>query len=98
MTNQKVEPDVRTYVREHYGQIAEQFQEKEASCGCGTSSSACCAPSNELTQSDVTRIYQIPEVDDLPEDVTGLSLGCGDPVTLASLLPGQSRIQALSLT
>jgi ubiquinone/menaquinone biosynthesis C-methylase UbiE len=26
----------------------------------------------------------------LPVDVTGLSLGCGDPVTIASLLPGET--------
>jgi SAM-dependent methyltransferase len=29
-------------------------------------------------------------VDELPTDVTGLSLGCGDPVTLAALQPGQT--------
>jgi SAM-dependent methyltransferase len=29
-------------------------------------------------------------VAELPTDVTGLSLGCGDPVTLASLQPGQT--------
>ena len=30
------------------------------------------------------------DVSELPTDVTGLSLGCGDPVTLASLEPGQT--------
>jgi SAM-dependent methyltransferase len=35
-------------------------------------------------------MYETPEVIDLPEEVTGISLGCGDPVTLASLQPGQT--------
>ncbi len=90
MTNQNDQPDVRAYVREHYGEIAEKFQAKPTSCGCSTTASSCCSPSDEATKSDVARIYDIPEVQELPDDVTGLSLGCGDPVTLASLLPGQT--------
>jgi len=93
MTTQNPEPDVRSYVREHYGQIAEKFQASEPSCGCAPAASSCCSPSDEGAQaagSDVIRLYDIPEVQDLPEDVTGLSLGCGDPVTLASLVPGQT--------
>lgn len=93
MTTQNPEPDVRTYVRERYGQIAEKFQSKEPSCGCAPAASSCCGSSDEATQaagSDVIKLYDIPEVQDLPEDVTGLSLGCGDPVTLASLVPGQT--------
>jgi SAM-dependent methyltransferase len=38
----------------------------------------------------VALMYDTPEVGQLPEEVTGLSLGCGDPVTLASLQPGQT--------
>jgi arsenite methyltransferase len=90
MTEQIDKPDVRTYVREHYGQIAEQYQAKTPSCGCSTASSDCCSSSSDTTQSEVAQIYEIPEVNELPEDVTGLSLGCGDPVTLASLQPGQA--------
>jgi ubiquinone/menaquinone biosynthesis C-methylase UbiE len=35
-------------------------------------------------------LYETPDVGELPFDVTGLSLGCGDPVTLAGLQPGQT--------
>ena len=90
MTDPINQLDVRSYVREHYGQIAEQFQETASSCGCRSSMSSCCSPSGEAAVSDVARIYTIPEVNELPEDVTGLSLGCGDPVTLAALQPGQT--------
>jgi SAM-dependent methyltransferase len=34
-------------------------------------------------------MYDTSDVKDLPEEVTNLSLGCGDPVTLASLRHGQ---------
>jgi arsenite methyltransferase len=94
MTDKTEEPDVRTYVREHYGEIAEKFQAKAPSCGCSTTASSCCSPSSGASQpaanDSVIKLYDIPEVNELPEDVTGLSLGCGDPVTLASLLPGQT--------
>ncbi len=40
--------------------------------------------------SSIAQIYENSDVQDLPEEVTGLSLGCGDPVTLASLRPGET--------
>jgi arsenite methyltransferase len=94
---QPAKPDVRIYVRDHYGQIAENFQTKAPSCGCSPAASSCCGSSSEASQAatgeevtiGVDQIYTMPEVNELPEDVTGLSLGCGDPVTLASLQPGQ---------
>jgi SAM-dependent methyltransferase len=77
---------IRSTVRQQYGEIARNFQ-GNASC-CGPSSApedsaadaACCAPS----------FYETADVAELPDDVTGLSLGCGDPVTLAALEPGQT--------
>ena len=37
-----------------------------------------------------SKLYPLSELDTLPEEVTGLSMGCGDPITLASLKPGQT--------
>jgi ubiquinone/menaquinone biosynthesis C-methylase UbiE len=37
-------------------------------------------------------LYESSDVNELPLDVTGLSLGCGDPVTLASLHPGETAL------
>ncbi len=84
--------DVRTQVREHYGSIAASFENTgEADC-CGPDESSCgCSPSTGANDIDmVSKIYENPDVETLPDDVTGLSLGCGDPVTLASLEPGQT--------
>ena len=37
-----------------------------------------------------SKLYPLTELSELPEEVTGLSMGCGDPITLASLKPGQT--------
>jgi SAM-dependent methyltransferase len=79
--------DVRSFVRERYGKIAEEFKPSggAASC-CGPSDSGCCSGDT----SGFVRLYETPEAATLPEEVSGLSLGCGDPITLASLTPGQT--------
>jgi arsenite methyltransferase len=84
--NQDSPDDVRAYVRERYGKAAVQ-----PGCGCGDSSSSqgCCGQEDAATFSQVETLYQISDIRELPDEVTGLSLGCGDPVTLASLQPGQ---------
>lgn len=78
--------DVRTAVRERYGQLAEQGGGSDG-CGCGP---GCCSPGNVVQLDTITGLYEDPEVTTLPAEVTDLSLGCGDPVTLASLEPGQT--------
>lgn len=92
MTNQSSTQDIRVHVSERYGQIAADFKpEESATCGCDTTMSSCCSPADSVIEpaSNVS-LYEIPDVVDLPEEVTGLSLGCGDPVTLASLQSGQT--------
>ena len=63
-------------VREHY---AERIK-NNASC-CGPSSSGCCSTDSNLYSADL--------VATLPEGESTVSYGCGDPITLASLQPGQ---------
>jgi arsenite methyltransferase len=85
MSENTIQPEeVRTAVRQRYGQIVRDFDKGAASC-CGPSD--CCGD----TAPNVTRVeafYATPDVAELPSDVTGMSLGCGDPVTLAALQPG----------
>ena len=64
-------------VREHY---AERIK-SNASC-CGSSSSDCCSTDSSLYPADLLAT--------LPEGETTVSYGCGDPITLASLEPGQT--------
>jgi arsenite methyltransferase len=78
-------PDVREQVRKSYGQAAANFQVGDASCGCG---SGCgCGPTDVAY---IPMFYEAEDVGELPAEVTGLSMGCGDPITLATLQPGQT--------
>ena len=85
--------DIRTRVRDHYGSIAAEFEAAgEAGC-CGPAESSCgCSSPDAVAGLDtkLAHIYDNPDVGSLPGEVAELSLGCGDPVTLASLEPGQT--------
>ena len=92
MSDPQPTPDVRSAVREHYGKIAENFKPTQAaSCGCSSAraSSSCCGDDSQTIDPNL-KIYETTDVANLPPEVTELSLGCGDPVTLASLKPGQN--------
>lgn len=91
MTKQTVSKDeftIRKAVRDHYAGAAVQ---SSSCCGTGSqNSSGCgCGTTVKTTDSSSKALYEAKDIDSLPEDVTNLSLGCGDPVTLASLKPGQ---------
>jgi arsenite methyltransferase len=73
-------------VRQRYGKAAAEFMPKVAS-GCGCSGGGDLSPSDQAV---LSRLYETHDVIDLPEEVTGLSMGCGDPITLASLQAGQT--------
>jgi len=85
--------DIRTVVRERYGAIAEKTKagEQASCCSPSQSESSCCGPEDDADQlSMVSKLYEDPDVADLPAEVTDISLGCGDPITLAALQPGQT--------
>ncbi len=84
--------DIRTKVRDHYGSIAALSETADKAGCCGPAESDCgCSPSTGINDIDlVSKIYDSTDLESLPDEVTELSLGCGDPVTLASLEPGQT--------
>lgn len=67
--------DIHEVVREHY---AERIKSNASCCG----SSNCCSEENNLYPADLLAT--------LPEGESAVSYGCGDPITLASLQPGQT--------
>lgn len=73
------EEKVRKMVREGYGKIAKQQQ---GSCGCG-----CGSATNVSEQVG----YSKEELNSVPKGAD-LNLGCGNPVALASLKPGETVI------
>ncbi len=78
-------------VRQYYGNFA-KAAEQPVSCGCISDTTACCQPDQDSTLDIGTKAYTKEALDALPSDVTNMSLGCGDPVTLAALLPGQTVV------
>jgi arsenite methyltransferase len=75
--------ELRTDVRRYYGKFAGEFK-PEGGAGC------CSRDSDAKVDVPITSlIYETEDIGALPADVTGLSAGCGDPVTLASLQPGE---------
>ena len=65
---------VKSAVRERYGALARQQQ----SCCALTS---CCPPSQKL--------YDPADIEELPQEVSDFSLGCGNPVAAAGLREGE---------
>jgi arsenite methyltransferase len=62
-------------VREHY---ADRIKNSASCCG----SDACCSVESSL--------YPEQLLNTIPTDIASTSYGCGDPITLASLQPGQT--------
>jgi len=93
--NQNAE-QIHEAVRERYSRLAVNAGDG----GCCSSGSDCCGSSVDVALAEVAPggekldgIYDdlyTADTNWLPDEVTGLSLGCGDPITLAGLQPGQT--------
>ena len=76
------EVDVKTSVREHYAQAATGSRN-----GCG-----CCCGGGDLAETISKAVgYSDAELGAVPEGAN-LGLGCGNPVALASLAPGETVV------
>ncbi|MBL8056282.1 MAG: arsenite methyltransferase [Anaerolineales bacterium] len=67
---------IHTAVREHYA-------------GHARAGSSCCSPSDGAACCD-NQLYSIDLLEGLPADVTGFTLGCGNPLDAAALQPGET--------
>lgn len=75
------EEKIRKSVREAYGKVAQ----RSSSC-CGPVRSDCCGNTGQPSKSSG---YTDADLENIPEG-TNLGLGCGNPVALASLKPGET--------
>ncbi len=75
--------EVRRSVREGYAKVA-----RGSGCCCGPSSS-CCGPTSTAADTSTTIGYSDEDLAALP-DGADLGLGCGNPVAVASLKPGET--------
>lgn len=84
---------IHEHVRKRYARIAQEASPEVAANCCSVtsmSSISCCGGDSPQTLIPVSQLYETADVNELPKEVTTLSLGCGDPVTLAALKPGQT--------
>src|SRR4051794_34499708 len=77
--------EVRTVVKEKYGQAALRAKAGAVSdcCGATVGADGCCDP---IT----SRLYDADEAGSLPELAVNASLGCGNPTALAELKEGET--------
>ena len=81
MSTNKVMPNAITdKVREHYAAAAKQVT-KSSQCGCG------CGSSNADAKATY---YDASELRDIPVEAAIASLGCGNPLLLAKVQPGET--------
>lgn len=76
---------IHDIVKERYGAIASG--QATSCCGTASSSASCCGDAGCGSEAG---LYDAALLEGLPVDVTALSLGCGDPVSITSLQPGEA--------
>ncbi len=81
--------DLKTTVKEKYGQAALRVTEgnTQASC-CG--SSACCGSTTESWDPITSNLYEDGQMAGIPAEALLASLGCGNPTALAELKEGET--------
>jgi arsenite methyltransferase len=102
MSDVTADERVKEAVRQAYGDVARRSLEgpaRASCCGpspspscCGPSpSTGCCGPSEVAVEATDTAasFYSAEELANLPDSVTGISLGCGNPTAIAELRPGE---------
>src|ERR687897_3896441 len=86
MTNKDLKGKVRKRYAEAALAVRGTGEGDEASC-CGPS---CCGPDSQASKVDLTGgSYSAEELGELPGRAKKASLGCGNPVALATLSPGE---------
>jgi arsenite methyltransferase len=104
MTENRDEERIKAAVRQAYGGIARRFAKDaesrpaegptEAGCcgstgsGAGDARQTSCCDTKDAASAAASH-YSAAELDGLPESVTDISLGCGNPIAIAELQPGE---------
>jgi arsenite methyltransferase len=83
--------DLKGQVRRRYAEAALSVKDAGKGTGASCCGPACCSPDDaQATKVDLTGgIYSVEELGELPKTATAASLGCGNPVALATLSPGE---------
>ncbi|GAF82435.1 unnamed protein product, partial [marine sediment metagenome] len=83
------EKEIKQTVGEHYAQLARQAAERGAASCCSPEPS-CCSPAESQVANPISgQLYAPEDLKDLPLEAVLASAGCGNPVALAELHPGE---------
>lgn len=77
---------IHPVVREHYANAARQ------STGCCGGKSECGCGGDTSAKYSGSEFYDKEAFENIPEDISSFSLGCGNPIALASLRPGETVV------
>ena len=83
---------VRSEVRDHYAQRAQAAAAAQPASCCGPSTgSSSCGTSSCCSAGDVENVslYDAADLSLVPDDMSGMSWGCGNPTAIAALKPGE---------
>jgi len=81
--------DLKSSVREKYGQAARRVAEGNTAAEC-CGSSACCGATTEAWDPITSDLYDDGQKAGLPAEALLASLGCGNPTALAQLHEGET--------
>lgn len=83
------EKEIKQTVGEHYAQLARQAAQR-ANASCCSPEPSCCAPAESTVADPISgQIYAPEDLKEVPLEAALASLGCGNPVALAELHPGE---------
>jgi ubiquinone/menaquinone biosynthesis C-methylase UbiE len=83
------EKEIKQTVGDRYAQLARQAAQR-ANASCCSPEPSCCAPAEPAVADPVSgQIYAPEDLKEVPLEAALASLGCGNPVALAELHPGE---------
>ena len=81
--------DIKSTVKEKYGQIAQRVADGDTSASC-CGSSGCCGTTTEAWDPITSNLYDDGQKSGVPAEALLASLGCGNPTALAQLKEGET--------
>jgi ubiquinone/menaquinone biosynthesis C-methylase UbiE len=76
---------MRDAVQDNYAAIAGT----QSSCGCGSESSGSCCSGAKFDDVTFATGYSNAEISSAPQEAADISLGCGNPLAMSALQPGE---------
>lgn len=81
-------------VSAHDSVQASYAAQAQSSSGCGCSDGSCCSPDtislDDIGTVDWNSNYSPAEMNEIPAEAAQISLGCGNPIAMAGLQPGET--------